>query len=109
MMQEEAKGGEIIILVSQCKNTYLCIIILTVMKYLFEIDDQSKTGKNILPLLKDLSKSGKGIDYLSEEDAEDRSMICQIRESIVKYRKLKQDLFQASSSATLAKLKKYGD
>jgi hypothetical protein len=52
------------------------------MKYLFEIDDQSKTGKNLLPLLKDLSKSANGIDYLSEVEAEDRMMLILIKEGI---------------------------
>jgi len=52
------------------------------MKYLFEIDDKSKTGKNLLPLLKDLSKSANGVDYLSEEDAEDRVLSILIKEGI---------------------------
>jgi hypothetical protein len=52
------------------------------MKYLFEIDDKSKTGKNLLPLLKDLSKSANGVDYLSEEDAEDRVLSMLIKEGI---------------------------
>lgn len=52
------------------------------MKYLFEIDDKSKTGKNLLPLLKDLSKSANGVDYLSEEDAEDRVLLVLIKEGL---------------------------
>ncbi|NNM94139.1 MAG: hypothetical protein HKL88_01590 [Bacteroidia bacterium] len=66
------------------------------MKYLFEIDDRSKTGKNVLPLLKDLSKNGKGIDYLSEEEAEDRFLCMLIKEG------LKSGL--ASKKRVLAKL-----
>jgi hypothetical protein len=52
------------------------------MKYLFEIDDKSKTGKRLLPLLKDLSKSANGIDYLSEEDTGDRVLSMLIKEGI---------------------------
>ncbi len=52
------------------------------MKYLFEIDNKSKTGKNLLPLLKDLSKSSNGIDLLSEEDAEDRVLSMLIKEGL---------------------------
>jgi hypothetical protein len=52
------------------------------MKYLFEIDDQNKTGKNLLALLKDLSKSTNGIDYLSEEEVEDRMLTLLIKKGI---------------------------
>jgi len=52
------------------------------MKYLFEIDDQNKTGKNLLALLKDLSKSANGIDYLSEEEVEDRMLTLLIKKGI---------------------------
>ncbi|MGP8214392.1 MAG: hypothetical protein ACLQQ4_02385 [Bacteroidia bacterium] len=51
------------------------------MKYLFEIDDRSKTGKNLIPLLKELSKSSTGVDCLSEEDAEDRALLLLMKES----------------------------
>jgi hypothetical protein len=49
------------------------------MKYLFEIDDKSKTGKNLIPLLRELSKSSNGVDLLSEEDAEDRALLLMIK------------------------------
>ncbi len=45
------------------------------MKHLFEIDDRSKTGKHLLPLLKELSKSGEGVNPLSTEDAEDNLLL----------------------------------
>jgi len=52
------------------------------MKYLFEINDKSKTGKNLLPLLQDLSKSVSGIDYLSEEEVEDRVLVLLIKDAV---------------------------
>jgi hypothetical protein len=52
------------------------------MKHLLEIDDSSKTGRHLLLLLKELSRSDKGIDFLSAEESEDKIMAKLIREGI---------------------------
>lgn len=52
------------------------------MKHLLEIDDNSKTGKHLLSLLKELSRSERGIDFLTAEESEDRIMAKLIREGI---------------------------
>lgn len=52
------------------------------MKHLLEIDDSSKTGKHLLLLLKELSRSETGIDFLSAEESEDKIMAKLIREGI---------------------------
>jgi len=51
------------------------------MKHLLEIDDRSKTGKYLLPLLKELSKSDKGVDFVSSDDVEDRILTLMIKAS----------------------------
>ncbi len=38
------------------------------MKYTIELDDRSKTGKNLLGLIEDLSKSNKTIKFISEKE-----------------------------------------
>ena len=52
------------------------------MKHLLEIDDSSKTGKHLLMLLKELSRSERGIDFLSAEESEDKIMAKLIRDGI---------------------------
>ena len=52
------------------------------MKHLLQIDDRSRTGKHLLMLLRELSRSEKGIGFLSAEDTEDRMMAKLISDGI---------------------------
>lgn len=38
------------------------------MKYTIELDDSNSTGKNLLGLIEDLSKTNKSIKVISEKD-----------------------------------------
>jgi hypothetical protein len=44
------------------------------MKYFIEIDDRSKTGKNLLSLIKTLSGKEAGIDFI-RDTVEDKELV----------------------------------
>lgn len=47
----------------------------------FEIDANSKIGKQVLPLLKGLSETSIGINFITEEDAENRVLAMMMKKS----------------------------
>ncbi|MCX6351011.1 MAG: hypothetical protein NTX03_04015 [Bacteroidetes bacterium] len=51
------------------------------MKYTIEIDDRSKTAKNLIGIIEDLSKTSKNIKFISEKD-EDKKLLARMKESL---------------------------
>ena len=69
------------------------------MKHIITIDDRSKIGKNLLDLLRTLSKTGKTVDFLSSETLEELE-----DETLLKLMKEGQQSGYADTDEVLKKL-----
>ena len=69
------------------------------MKHIITIDDRSKIGKNLLDLLRTLSKTSKTVDFLSSETLEELE-----DETLLKLMKEGQQSGYADTDEVLKKL-----
>ena len=68
------------------------------MVFTVEIDDKSKTGKSILHLLKDLSKTSSGIHFI--ETVEDNELLGKMKRSLKSGMASKQEVNKTLKAIT---------
>ena len=52
------------------------------MKHFVQIDDKNKTGQQLLMLLRELSKTNKGVGFISAEEVEDKVLLTLMKQGL---------------------------
>ena len=52
------------------------------MKHFIQIDDKNKTAKQVLMLLRELSKTNTGVGFISAEEVEDKVLLSLMKQGL---------------------------
>ena len=52
------------------------------MKHFIQIDDKNKTAKQVLLLLRELSKTNAGVGFISAEEVEDKILLTLMKQGL---------------------------